>query len=502
LAVLSRNAWALGDSDLALDACRRAASLLPADRPSEELARVLAEEARWLMLMSRYQEAELRCDEAIAVARAVDARGVEGHVLNTLGCCRGSLGRWDEGIALVRQALVIGEEVQSPEDVNRAYANLCYLLVESGRLEEGAAVAFDSAAMGENLWGARLSGGIVNGADALVRLGRFDEAQALLDQLGGREFGVCVPSPYLGPAPIAIRRGRFDEADRLLAIADDLTVGLSDVQQRGTFHMLVAEGALERGRPDDAYEHIELALALSAGSDDRSIGLEMRALGVRALADRLDASRPSGRGIDAVKARLLASDLLTGAQEMVCAIGPDETPPRAGAFLAMIEAERSRLDRSDPELWAAAANHWECAGEPHPTAYCRWREAEALLERRTGRGRAEACLQRAYHDAMKMAASPLEERIEGLARRARISLRGFEDVDVPDADTLAADLGLTSREVQVLGQLAAGRTDREIAEAMFISKKTVSVHVSNILRKLDVPNRIEAGKIGQVHGLG
>ena len=67
---------------------------------------------------------------------------------------------------------------------------------------------------------------------------------------------------------------------------------------------------------------------------------------------------------------------------------------------------------------------------------------------------------------------------------------------------MAADLGITPREVEVLGQLAAGRTDREIAELLFISKKTASVHVSNLLRKLDVANRVEAGKIGQAHGMG
>jgi DNA-binding NarL/FixJ family response regulator len=67
---------------------------------------------------------------------------------------------------------------------------------------------------------------------------------------------------------------------------------------------------------------------------------------------------------------------------------------------------------------------------------------------------------------------------------------------------LGDDLGLTPREVEVLGLLAAGRRDAEIAETLFISRKTASVHVSNILRKLEVANRVEAGRIGQAHGLG
>jgi DNA-binding NarL/FixJ family response regulator len=100
-----------------------------------------------------------------------------------------------------------------------------------------------------------------------------------------------------------------------------------------------------------------------------------------------------------------------------------------------------------------------------------------------------------------MGAAPLKEKVERLAQRARIQLRQVSDAAPTDGSTLAADLGLTQREVEVLGQLASGRTDREIAEALFISKKTVSVHVSNLLRKLDVTNRVEAGRVGQAHGL-
>ncbi len=500
LAVLGRNAWAVGDSEAALDACRQAAFLLPSDTPSVELARVLAEEARWLMLMSRYGEAELRCEDALDVSRAVGDRDIEGHALNTMGCCRGALGRWEEGVALVRDALVIAEEVASPDAVNRAYGNLAHLYMEMGRLEECAAVALDSAVLSEERWGVRLNSATANAADALIRLGRFDEAQAILDELG-KGYGSCVPTPYMLPAVIAIRRGRFDEADRLLAVADDLTSALSDVWQRGNFHLHVAEGALARGRPADAYEHIEHALALSAGSDDRSVGLEMRSLGVRALVDALEMSRVSDRRMDAVKTQLLASELVIGAEEIISALGPEGAPPRALALLATIHAEQTRLDGSDPDLWAAAVELWERASEPYPAAYCRWREAEALLEQRTGRSRAVASLSRAYRDAAKMGAEPLLDGIEGLAGRARIALGDPDDLVATEPDTLADDLGLTSREVQVLAQLAAGRTDREIAEALYISRKTASVHVSNLLRKLDVANRVEAGKLGQVHGL-
>jgi DNA-binding CsgD family transcriptional regulator len=76
------------------------------------------------------------------------------------------------------------------------------------------------------------------------------------------------------------------------------------------------------------------------------------------------------------------------------------------------------------------------------------------------------------------------------------------DVETPQARHIfqvAHDLGLTPREVEVLGYLASGKTDSQIAEGLFISKKTASVHVSNLLRKLDVESRYAAAEIGRQH---
>src|SRR5207248_6852119 len=124
----------------------------------------------------------------------------------------------------------------------------------------------------------------------------------------------------------------------------------------------------------------------------------------------------------------------------------------------------------------------------------------AILQGRGGRERAAACVREAWRVSVDLGARPLAERLEQLARRARIDMADGDRSVTTDGSTVAADLGLTDREVEVLTHLAAGRTDRDIAELLFISKKTVSVHVSNLLRKLDVPNRVAAGEIGQVHG--
>jgi DNA-binding NarL/FixJ family response regulator len=102
---------------------------------------------------------------------------------------------------------------------------------------------------------------------------------------------------------------------------------------------------------------------------------------------------------------------------------------------------------------------------------------------------------------VELDASPLRTGIERLAERARVPLSHPDEVESPTRSSIASDLGLTQREVEVPGHLAAVRTDRQIAETLFISKKTVSVHVSSLFRKLDVANRVDAGAIGQRHGL-
>jgi DNA-binding CsgD family transcriptional regulator len=262
--------------------------------------------------------------------------------------------------------------------------------------------------------------------------------------------------------------------------------------------MTAAALDLERGLADDAYAHVELALATTEGTDEASFAPDMCVLGVRALADGLAEARARGRRVENLDDR--AAELVDRARRIVASRDADgrRPPPRAIRAVAMCVAEQSRLSQSDPSLWAAAGDLWDASGEPYEAAYCRWRQAEALLENRVGRREATECLQLAWSVASRIGANPLRTRIEQLAQRARITLT----VSLASVSSPADDLGLTPRELEILGQLADGLTDREIAEALFISKKTASVHVSNVLHKLDVTNRVEAGRVGQAHGLG
>ena len=89
--------------------------------------------------------------------------------------------------------------------------------------------------------------------------------------------------------------------------------------------------------------------------------------------------------------------------------------------------------------------------------------------------------------------------IEAIARRTRISLEAPTVRALGEGDVVR--LGLTSREAEVLALVAVGRTNREIGAELYVSEKTASVHVSNILRKLGVTNRVEAAAVAQRVGI-
>ena len=125
-------------------------------------------------------------------------------------------------------------------------------------------------------------------------------------------------------------------------------------------------------------------------------------------------------------------------------------------------------------------------------ARSRWRLAEALLaEGRRDRAAAEA--RAAFDTAERLGAGPLRDAVEALARRARLDLGQGVVAGQGGA-------GLTPRELEVLRLVAAGRSNSQIAGELFISPKTASVHVSNILAKLGVHTRVEAA--ATAHRLG
>jgi DNA-binding NarL/FixJ family response regulator len=127
-------------------------------------------------------------------------------------------------------------------------------------------------------------------------------------------------------------------------------------------------------------------------------------------------------------------------------------------------------------------------------AYAQWRAAQTLLADRSTRDAATTALNRAHELAADLHAAPLLADIEALARSSGVAF----DVTTPaglQPATAALLPGLTPREREVLTHVVAGRTYRQIAREMVISDKTVSVHISNLLRKTRTSNRIELAEL-------
>jgi DNA-binding NarL/FixJ family response regulator len=141
---------------------------------------------------------------------------------------------------------------------------------------------------------------------------------------------------------------------------------------------------------------------------------------------------------------------------------------------------------------------------PYPAAQARARAGEAVLLARGPRDDAAALLREAHAAAAALGAVPLRTSVEAIASRSRILLEvpataAAAVVDAADLPLEPANpakiLGLSAREWEVLELVAAGRSNAEIAETLFISPKTASVHVTHILDKLGVNNRVEAATI-------
>lgn len=499
-AMLARNAWAAGDANTAIDALRQGAEVLPAE-PTAALAGILAEEARILMLTSHYEAAREKCREALDIARAARARVDEGSVLITLGVCVAAREDLDRGVAAIREGISIAQELGNPDQINRGFANLTHVLLHGSRLQEVVQLLFDDDAVLDDavlddVDGVRLSAAGENCADALVRMGRFEEADRVMSRMSERGVGSCVFGPNGVRALIALRTGRLDDAERYLKQAEQLSAGINTVQVEGALRTMFAELHLERRNPAAATTEIEGALAIAAGTEEAGYAADMCVLGVRALVDDHEQAGARDRQSSLEKVQRRVSGLVEEADSLAetSRLRGSTGLPRLHALVAQCHAEASRLSGSSPEAWRAAALGWDSCGEPYPAVYCRWREAEALLAHRGERQRAVRCVQEAWRTSVRIGAPLLRDRLERLAVRARIAL---DAVGVDEESSIGRDLGLTPREVEVLAQLAMGHTDRQIADELFISRKTASVHVSNLLRKLDVPSRVEAGKIGQ-----
>ena len=343
-------------------------------------------------------------------------------------------------------------------------------------------------------------------AEALIWLGRFEEAERLIEEALDLDLAPRALLSLLFPrALLRLWRGELEGARADLARLLELPGASLDPQDRAPALARLVMVATWEGNLEETRSAVADGLAFLAEADEVHMVTELCLAGLAAeaaIAERATARRDEKAHEQASR---IANDLLNRARTATQA---DGTVVSVGvqAKLLTAEAEWSRVaGHGDPDRWAQAAGSWDELGSPWPAAYARWRLAEALLEGGASREEAALPLRRAWETARALGARPLLAEVDMLSRRARITLApepesGDDGKSAVAQPTAADELGLTPREREVLALVAEGRTNRQIAQALFISDKTASVHVSNILAKLGVANRAEAA--ATVHRLG
>jgi DNA-binding CsgD family transcriptional regulator len=289
-------------------------------------------------------------------------------------------------------------------------------------------------------------------------------------------------------------RGRFDLAHELGQSAARVVEELDDARSDVFLQQYLADLATWQGDYDTVRSVAAEALQRLADTEDYVIELRLCRTGLRATADAAERARDRrARPSELTDIHATGRQLLAHARQALAMLGGNLSDASANA--AACEAEFTRLElRPDAEQWAAVAASWYALSRPYEAAYARWRQAEALLAGRASKA-AAGVLRQAHQATVQLGERPLRREIERLARRARIDLRPSGAGAKTTATSRASDHGLTPREREVLQHLVEGRTNRQIARALFISEKTASVHVSNIMSKLGAANRSEAAAI-------
>ncbi|MBZ9598270.1 AAA family ATPase [Streptomyces erythrochromogenes] len=466
----------------------RAQDLVRGLPPSQVHAEVLVRAASWGMLHKPGPGNLAAAERAVEYARMVGAAETELNARITVGALLTDAGDGPGGIAEMYAVRERAMELGMALLAGRAHINLSSQLESLGRsheavelCEQGTELARRSRLLDTEAW---ICG---NMAESLYSLGRWDEAAeaARRTLLVGRS---AAPrgSASARLAHLALARGESAEAaHRLAAAHSHFGTHETQPQHRIPLHRLAIGVAAGEGRIADVRSETAAAVATGFPLGQHRYAWPLLLASASAEAD--------ARGLPAAEAgRAAALDVLRTAARTLATPVPVWT-----AHAEYLRAELLRAEARDTVAdWTAVEEAVRPLQRPYLLARARHRLAEALLA--VGdKEPAAALLREAHATADRIGSRRLREDLALLARRARIPLTADDTpAQAPEAQPDPAEaLGLTSRERDVLQLVAAGSTNRRIAEELFISPKTASVHVSNILAKLGVAGRGEAAAL-------
>jgi DNA-binding CsgD family transcriptional regulator len=437
---------------------REALRLVPED--SLDRAEVLTPLSRHLMLRGEIDEASVAIAEGLRLVREHGDRCLEADLLMNLALGHSLNGELESTVKVNEQALEIGHEERSGRIITRAIGNNIDALIDMGREEEAIRLSEQGWELAKKYGRLRGSGLFImnNWAEALESIGRWDEAIEIVNE--ALSHGPHVKTRYAllrVRADIGVARGELELVEGILSEIGVLKDRPEDFVQDITSNARLHIGwHMLRGEPGDALTVAERVLSHPRHSSKAMTGWRLLAL-LRTVCDAAEATEPERAAAVRAHAAEVAAELSV--------IGP------------VVEAYRLAYNGD----FDAAAGAWERLRRPHNQAKALWRAATAAA-RNGDREGAAARLKAALPLAQELRATPLIEEIETLWRRVGGGAQQAQE---------SSEL-LTPRELEVLRLVTQGRTNRDIAAELFISAKTVSVHVSNILAKLGVTTRGEA----------
>ena len=453
---------------------REAMSLLPADADPVLRARVLEALARRLLLGGEIDEGIVAAREAVAASIGNGSAAVESNARNTLATGLTSRGLDDEAQAEWERAGVLARGSIKTE--LRFFINYSDALNLSGHYPEAvrqATVGIELARTQglERSIGSMLAG---NAAEPMLALGEWDRAGVMIE----RALDMDPPPNHLAHlrllrAWLWTWRGQLDEADVILAeFRPMITEPDSSPQYFSQLVRADADHAVATGDHSRAWADVEVFLDRW---DTFHASWTFPVLAVGAAAARaLDAADGSSARLEQIRAYA-------------------ERGPYSATIAAFWQPVIGAELDDTPDGWRAALHALKRQPAPaHLAPYAGLRLGQHLVAARE-RAEAKEVLAVATERATTLGAGLLVDRLSALGQRAGLA-------PVPAAAPTAVS-GLTPREIEVLQLVAAGRSNGEIGSALFISTKTASVHVSNILAKLGVNGRGEAAAVAHRLGL-
>jgi DNA-binding CsgD family transcriptional regulator/tetratricopeptide (TPR) repeat protein len=493
---------------------------------------------------------------AVATAVGDDARQELLHATCTLAVAEAWGDEPEPAVEMLRQTLIDAAALGRLDDLFRVYANLTTVLDLLGRRDEAIAMAYEGIAEAEREGQATVYGNFLraNASDSLYFIGRWQECRRLcLEALSWNPVGIWFLSPLLTLATVEVAMSAGESAGRLLGQVLLAIETVQDPQFAVPAQQTAAAYALWQEDLLDARRAAERGWQKVSDTEDWLLMAQMAAtcLEVDATIAADAHRRRDFASLAAARERSLPIVIQAEAVVNSCGVSARFGSRRqADLAIRVARAFRARVeDHDDPETWGQLARDWAQLGDPYESARARWREAEALLDRSHGRSTrtiAREPLVAAAEGAYALGAWPLLRAVAELSRRAMLPLpkhieaalenrleppasarvpsarstmplsgmrqgQGSGQAGGPSggpgsrpesavaADFAASairqaqhDFGLSKRELEVLALIAEGRSNPEIGRQLYITRKTVAVHVSNILTKLGVSGRVEA----------